>query len=339
MPGVSISPAIRAQIVILREEGYTYREIAARLRISINTVGRSLKLYRDSGTLSFHKRTGRPRMTTARMDQSIIRAVKKSPFASSTTVQAQLPTTSTRTPSTRTIRRRLLAAGLRAYRPATKPRLSKKNIKDRLAFCKAYKEWTIDQWRRVMFSDESTLTQHTTFARHVRRPPGKRFHQSYTIPTVKGAPKIMVWGAIASSGRCGLWFMPSGTTIKGATYLGILQEKLPRYMQSRGCDYFQHDGAPVHQTKAAKKWLGDEGFQILGPWPGNSPDLNPIENCWTILKQRVAQKAPTSSKTLIDAIKLVWATEISPELTAKLVESMPHRIAAVLAAKGKHTKY
>ena len=48
-------------------------------------------------------------------------------------------------------------------------------------------------------------------------------------------------------------------------------------MEIKRCSHFQHDGAPCHQTKAVKKWLGEAGIEILGPWPGNSPDLNPRE--------------------------------------------------------------
>uniref|UniRef100_A0A4W5JVL6 small monomeric GTPase n=1 Tax=Hucho hucho TaxID=62062 RepID=A0A4W5JVL6_9TELE len=31
-------------------------------------------------------------------------------------------------------------------------------------------------------------------------------------------------------------------------------------------------------THMITKWLGEQNIDILGPWPGNSPDLNPIEN-------------------------------------------------------------
>lgn len=339
MPGRELSSEIRAQINVLREEGYSYRDIGARLGVSIDTVRRTLALYAKTGGYSFPKRTGRRKCTTERMERQIVVASKKNPFASSQTLQAQMPQNQGPVPSARTIRRRLSAAGLRAYRPAMKPRLTAKQIKARVAFCNKYKNWTKDQWRRVMFSDETTITQHATFIRHVRRPAGKRFDQRYTLPSVKRAPKVMIWGAIAARGRCGLWFMPPGTTIKGSTYLEIVKEKVPNFMRMRNCTHFQHDGAPVHQTKAAKQWFASEGVNVIGPWPGNSPDLNVIENCWKILKEKVALKYPTSSKQLQEAIKEVWVKEIPPELTDKLVTSMPARIASVLAKKGGHIKY
>ena len=59
-------------------------------------------------------------------------------------------------------------------------------------------------------------------------------------------------------------------------------EKLARLCSSSFCptDIFQQDGAPVHTSKVALKWLENNlnSFWGKGVWPGNSPDLSPIEN-------------------------------------------------------------
>ena len=145
---------------------------------------------------------------------------------------------------------------MKSYKPAKKPKLSPKNIADRLAFCNKYQAWTLEQWKQVMFSDESQISQFYAFCRHVRRPPNKRNSPRYIIPTVKNAAKVMVWGAICANGGCGLWFMP-GTSINGAVYLKVLKEKLPNFMEIYRCSHFQQDGAPYHRTKTVRKWLAD----------------------------------------------------------------------------------
>ena len=133
--------------------------------------------------------------------------------------------------------------------------------------------------------------------------------------------------------------MPKNTTINGAVYLKILKDKLRVHMNILNCNVFQHDGAPCHRTATVTNWLKDESIEVLGPWPGSSPDLNPIENLWTLMKQKVAELHPTSEATLQEAIKKVWTTEISPEYCLRLADSMPRRIQAVLASKGRYTKY
>jgi hypothetical protein len=123
----------------------------------------------------------------------------------------------------------------------------------------------------------------------------------------------MIWGAMSAFGRAGLWFMPPNSTINGTAYLQILQEKLPTFMSVHGTHYFQQDGAPCHGAGIVMDWLRISGIKVLGPWPGNSPDLNVIENVWHLLKRKVAEKNPTSAEDLKKKTIQVWTTEITPE--------------------------
>lgn len=161
----------------------------------------------------------------------------------------------------------------------------------------------------------------------------------YIITTVRQAPTIMVWGSFSGNGRAGLYFLPKNTSVNAQKYISVLEEKLLLNMQVHNCSVFQHDGAPCHRAATVTKWLKDHQVAVLGPWPGSSPDLNPIENLWHFMKRKVAEKNPSSEKELISAIKHVWVTEITPDYCRNLARSMPDRIKAVLANKGGHTRY
>ncbi len=54
---------------------------------------------------------------------------------------------------------------------------------------------------------------------------------------------------------------------------------------------FQQDLAPAHTAKTTKSWLNDHGVGVLD-WSANSPDLNPIENLWGIVKRKMRNKRP-----------------------------------------------
>ena len=91
--------------------------------------------------------------------------------------------------------------------------------------------------------------------------------------------------------------MPNGSTINENVYLDILKNKLPSFMSIYGTSYLQQDRAPGHTAKQVTMWLVDAGFHILGPWPFNSPDLNPIENLWSKMKTEVSNKNQNPPRT------------------------------------------
>ncbi len=75
-------------------------------------------------------------------------------------------------------------------------------------------------------------------------------------------------------------------------------------------------------------------------WPSLSPDLNPVENMWAILVQRVYQNGRQFNTTLEleQAIYAAW-DDVSLNTIADLIDSMKNRIFNVIYNRGSHSNY
>lgn len=99
----------------------------------------------------------------------------------------------------------------------------------------------------------------------------------------------------------------------------------------------QQDLASPHTSVLTKNWFRQSNIQVL-PWPPNSPDINPIENLWGIMKKKLKENSPSSKTALVARIKSIWAN-IDRNVCKHLVYSMQDRLYAVIKAKGDATKY
>jgi len=99
------------------------------------------------------------------------------------------------------------------------------------------------------------------------------------------------------------------------------------------------DGAPAHRAHATAEQRAQLGIPKL-TWPPYSPDLNPIENIWNLLKSRInaRQPRPLTLKDVKQAIFEEW-DKITVDNIQKHVDSLPQRVQAVVDANGGHTRW
>nr|CCA20624.1 transposase putative [Albugo laibachii Nc14] len=188
-----------------------------------------------------------------------------------------------------------------------------KNQKKRLEFAKMHQHWTINDWNRVIWYDESKIDRfnYSTYCKTWRRfSDGVGIHDSS-------------WSI---DGR-----------LDAELFCKILEDELMQtleyYEMEKDATIFHQDNDLKHISRKAKKCLQDLDMRVL-QWPPQSPDLNPIEDLWDVLKRELSsyQNPSQGIHELWERIEKKW-NAISKEECTAIIASMPRRIHAVLKAK------
>ena len=91
------------------------------------------------------------------------------------------------------------------------------------------------------------------------------------------------------------------------------------------------------QSQQTKDFIRGKKWKVLN-WPSQSPDLNPIEHAFHLLKRRLKRETPRNKQELKEAAVKAWSS-ITNEECNSLVMLMGRRLEAVIASKGYATKY
>jgi transposase len=340
---VYTSPSKVSCIVDHRRLGQSQEEIANSIGIHRTTVTRILKRFKQSGDVyHVNPKTGRPRKMEIRECRVAARMLSRVEAANATEVQKKaFPNV-----SARTVQRRLKEQGLLCRVRRSKPYISPTNKEKRRLWAMQHIRWTVEDWRRVIFSDESKFMLFKSDGRqYCWIKPGQALDPRFTKKTIKhGAGSLMVWGCVTGQGMGrihrieGIMCGPDYVEILNKSYLGTLKDLKLRQTGTSGV-IFQQDNDPKHRSKVAEAWFQAKRVKRL-PWPPSSPDMNIIEHVWDQLDAlvRARNPLPRNKEELWVALQEEWANFPQAALD-KLFESMPRRVAALLKARGGHTKY
>ena len=114
----------------------------------------NFKDFKESGSIVVKKALGRPRKSSKRQDR-LLKLIQLRDRGTTSTKLAQEWQQAGVSASAQIVMQRPLEDGLVSRRAAKMPLLSRKNFRDRLIFCKRYRDWTAEAWGNVIFSDES----------------------------------------------------------------------------------------------------------------------------------------------------------------------------------------
>ena len=323
-----------AKIVVYREIGYSWDKIASKLGLKGRSTPRmAYNRYIKNKSLEPRKSTGRPRKITERGERYLVRWLEKDPFVTPERLQVLFNSFSPDTTvCEKTIRRLLRRRGYSGRAAAKKLLLSTKIRQKRVEWCRRHKDWTEEQWGRVLFSDEVRMRLRSDGRVYVWRKPGKRFDRKYTKHLSTDKRSLMFWGIISSTGQKKLVKCPP--SLRSCDYLAILQEVGPEIFGQNLI--FQQDNCSVHKARIIRNFLEESGVSVL-QWPAYSPDLNIIENLWAIVKKRL-RKERVTWENLEETVIRIWEN-FDEKIIKKLYQSMRSRLNACIKSGGATIGY
>lgn len=343
-----LSPTERAKIWTMFKDAHMSKsEISKKLNIPRSTIRHTIKKFEtgDGTSKAFRDapRKGRPKKVDKRTGRRIIRTLEQNRRKTARELRDELNLSI----SVSTIKLFLKNAGFIGRVAVRKPFISEINREKRRKFAETYLCWSDADWAKVLFTDESKFVYcHRKTRVIVRRRPGEKYKLKCMAGTVKhgGGGSILVWGAFGASGVGRLVIIPSMPKFNAEAYISLLNENLlPSLITSLSHpseDWFLlQDNDPKHKAKSTMDYFVENGVPILD-WPPQSPDLNPIENLWRVMKEQLMKENfhAKSRSELIDKVNLIW-NQISVECCQNLAFSMRKRLDAVIEEKGGPTRF
>lgn len=288
----------RERVKALREEGLSFRAIAARIGRSQKVVSNCLRL---GALYATKKRSGRPSALSVAEKHGIIQLATQSKLTSS-----EIKSTLNLGVTSRRIRQFLTTRGVGSSMQSTEgPQLL-----TRLEFAKKYASWD-DEWSKVVFSGEDT------------------FH-------LDGSGKVTTWAAISRTGKTAVCFISERMDTQA--YCQLLEDILIPFAEEvmdRNMIFQQQDSAACYAAgETTKRFLTDHRIPTLD-WPACSPDLNPLENVWILLRERVFKHGRKFEA--IDQLKTAIMEEwdkLDRSMLEAFVDSMPGRLHEVIMEEG-----
>jgi transposase len=331
MRGKRLSDDLVRVIYRKHDDGLSLRKIAEDLSISVHAAHSALHRRVPHSMQQQKKELGRPRVTTSETDRHIRLSMKRERFRSTTSLAREFGV------SRWTINRRGKETGI-SSRLAVRDYLTQRHKIARRNWCRSHYHTDFSAW---LFSDESSFELADCSAQRrafVHRRSNEKFAPCCVLPvSTNNRQKLMIWGCIASNGDKTLCFIDGNIT--ATHYTSMLEANLVPFLEHLPLSIyrrhvFQQDNASPHSAAHTRQFLQVAGINTV-PWPALSPDLNPIENIWGLMKGYIRKHGNvTNLHTLRQSITKAWDHVVTPEMCRRLYSSMPTRIHKVLAHRG-----
>ncbi len=320
---MQLSQYQKYKIIFMHEQNNSILSIAEELGINRHTVSKWIVRYSNSNFKRL-KGSGRPKKCTNEIWLTISKEITDNKYITLGEIPNNIKNTIKLSIST--IKTILNDNNYNYDYPIGRFPLSEEHKTTRLKYAIKYLNF---DWTEVIFSDEVAFW--------MSNKPSKRWHnkniQDDHDILFKHSYKINAWGAISINKTFELNIF---TTIMDAEkYINILETNfLPKYTNNL---YFQFDNDPKHKSVKAKNFIIKHKIKTIDH-PPCSPDLNPIENIWGILKHKLSKYKFETIEQFKQSVLDEWK-KIDKNTINNTILSMKNRLQVVIDNRGGYTDY
>lgn len=331
---------VRQIIINNYNNGKSLREIGKIVNRSFATVQYIINKYKNENTIQRTPRNAVNKKLNEHDKRWILREIRQNPKLSAPKLTQKVQQYLGKSVNPETVRRVLRENNFHGRIARNKPYINERNRQKRLQFAKEYLNKDYNFWQHVIFTDESKFNLFSSDGKiPVWRKPNEEYKIQNCKSTVKhGGGSAMLWGCMSAAGVGSLEFID--VKMNKWDYLNILKRNLRSSAEKLGIlqsFQFYGDNDPKHSSRVAQEWLLYNCPKVIHT-PPQSPDLNVIEHLWNILDINIRKHKFSNIRGLKDSLQEEWQ-KIDPNLTKKLVQSMPKRLQEVIKNKGYPTKY
>ena len=230
-----------------------------------------------------------------------------------------------------TIKKYLQEDGFMEYSPQQHQFIPKMATEKRKQFCRNHLNDDMDE---IIWTDETSIAIEPNPYLNPKRKVFAKDRSKVPIRTHAEHPKrLQIWSAISKKRTFPLVFLPA--PLNQQEYLSIIQKHI---LPATGL-VLQQDNHRAHKAKGVIRFFDENEVNWIQDWPPYSPDFNPVEDMWHLLRKEFQTHRIRSVRCAKKKLSEIWKSEKMREAIVNTIDDERRKLKSSLKNNGSNTSF